>query len=120
MSENVVIVISCGTDNPNRSTRGIHLATVAHKAGKNVTVFLLDDAVYLAKEGLLDYLRAATGDIADDLMTYLQAKGVPILVCTPCAKARRISEDDLIEGARLAPASELIQAACDDAAVISL
>lgn len=120
MTDNVVVVISCGTNNPNRSTRGIHLATVAHKEGKKVTVFLLDEAVNLAKKGLIEYLRAATGDVADDLMTYLQAFKVPILVCTPCAEARKITQEDLIEGARLAPATELIQAACNDAVVISM
>lgn len=88
MTNNVVITIACGTDNPNRATRAIHLATVAHKEGKKVTLFLLDEAVYLAKKGLLDHLRAATGDVADDLMTYLQANQVPVLACTPCAKAR--------------------------------
>jgi len=119
MNNNVVIVASCGTDNPNRATRAIHLATVAHKEGKNVTLFLLDDAVYLAKEGLLDYLRAATGDVADDLMTYLQAHEVPILACTPCAKSRKIAEEDLIEGARMATAAELINLSCE-ATVISL
>ena len=98
MKENVVIIVSCGTNNPNRATRAIHLATVAHKEGKNVTLFLLDEAVYLAREGLLDHLRAATGDIADDLMTYLQAHEVPILACTPCANARRVKEEELIEG----------------------
>ncbi|MFP7755688.1 DsrE family protein [Thermodesulfobacteriota bacterium B35] len=120
MAENVVIVLSCGTDNPNRSTRGIHLATIAHKEGKNVSVFLLDEAVYLVKKGVIDHLQAATGDIADDLMTYLQAHNVPLLACTPCAKARQITEDDLIDGARMATAMELIQLSCDDAAVISL
>lgn len=119
MTNNVVITVACGTDNPNRSTRAIHLATVAHREGKNVTLFLLDEAVYLAKKGLIDHLRAATGDIADDLMTYLQANGVPVLVCTPCAKARGISENDLIDGARMGTAIELIHLACD-AAVISL
>lgn len=119
MTNNVVITIACGTDNPNRSTRAIHLATVAHRQGKNVTLFLLDEAVYLAKKGLLDHLRAATGDVADDLMTYLQANSVPVLVCTPCAKARGISEQDLIEGARMGTAVELINLACD-ATVISL
>jgi len=119
MTNNVVITVACGTDNPNRSTRAIHLATVAHREGKNVTLFLLDEAVYLAKKGLIDHLRAATGDIADDLMTYLQANGVPVLVCTPCAKARGISESDLIDGARMGTAIELIHLACD-AAVISL
>lgn len=119
MTENVLITLACGTNNPNRATRAVHLATVAHKEGKNVTVFLLDEAVYIAKEGLALHLRAATGDVADDLIAYLQAHEVPILVCTPCARARRISEEELIEGARMAPATELIHAACD-AAVISL
>jgi predicted peroxiredoxin len=119
MTNNVVITLSCGTNNPNRATRAVHLATVAHKEGKNVTVFLLDEAVYIAKEGLALHLKAATGDVADDLITYLQAHEVPILVCTPCAKARRIAEDELIEGARMAAASELIHLVCD-AAVISL
>lgn len=119
MNQNVVIVVSCGTDNPNRSTRAIHLATVAHKQGKNVTLFLLDEAVYLAKKGLIENLKAATGDVADDLMAYLQAHSVPIIACTPCAKARRIAEDDLIEGARLGTAVELIEMSCQSA-VISL
>ena len=119
MSDKVLIVMSCGTDNTNRSTRAIHLATVAHKEGKDVAVFLLDEAVYLAKQGIIEHVRAATGDIADDLLSYLQAYEIPILVCTPCAKARQISETELIEGSRMAPASEMIQLACQSA-VISL
>ncbi|MFO7861124.1 MAG: DsrE family protein [Desulfosalsimonas sp.] len=119
MTNNVVISLSCGTDNPNRATRAVHLATVAHKEGKNVTLFLLDEGVYIAKKGLADNLRAATGDVADDLITYLQAHEVPILACIPCAKARRIAGEDLIDGARMGTAAELIQLSCD-AAVISL
>ena len=68
---------------------------------------------------MIDNLRAATGDVADYLMTYLQANGVPILACTPCAKARGISESDLIDGARMGTDVELINLACD-ATVISL
>ncbi len=119
MTDNVVIALSCGTNNTNRATRAIHLATVAHKEGKNATLFLLDEAVYLARKGIITHVRAATGDVADDLLAYLQTYEVPILVCTPCAKARQISEDDLVEGARMAAATELIHRACD-AAVISL
>ncbi|PIE70027.1 MAG: sulfur reduction protein DsrE [Deltaproteobacteria bacterium] len=118
-SDNVVITLSCGTDNPNRSSRAFHLATVAHQQGKQVTVFLLDDAVFLAKQGMADNLRAATGDVADDLITYLQAHEVPILACTPCATARQIAESELIEGARMGTAVELIHLCCD-ATVISL
>ncbi len=92
---------------------------VAHKEGKQSTLFLLDEGVYLARKGLADHLRAATGDIADDHLSYLQANDVPILVCTPCAAARQIGAADLVEGARMATAAELIRLACD-ATVISL
>jgi len=119
MNSKVLVLLSCGTNNTNRSTRAIHLATIAHKEGKQVNVFLLDEAVYLAKEGIIEHVRAATGDVADDLLTYLQANEVPILVCTPCAKSRKIDEKDLIEGARFAPAAEMIHLACDST-VISL
>lgn len=117
MTENVVIVLSHGTDDPNRATRAIHLATIAHKQGKNTCMFLLDEAVYIAKKGLAANLRAATGDIADDLLTYLQANEVPILVCTPCANARQIAEGDLIASARLATAVELIEMSCNSAVI---
>ena len=119
MTNNVVIALSCGTNDTNRATRAIMLATVAHKEGKNTCLFLLDEGVYLAKKGLITHVRAATGDAADDHLAYLQANEVPILVCTPCAKARQIEEEDLIEGARMATAPEFINLCCD-AAVISL
>ena len=119
MAGKVLIVVSCGTNQPNRATRAIHLATVAHKQGNKTTMFFLDEAVYLVKEGLIEHLRAATGDVADDLMTYLQAHEVPLLACTPCAKARKIHEDELIEGARFATADELFTEG-EGATVISL
>jgi predicted peroxiredoxin len=119
MTDNVVIALSCGTNDTNRATRAIHLATVAHKEGKNTTLFLLDEGVYLAKTGIITHVRAATGDVADDLLTYLQAHEVPILVCTPCAMARQVREEDLVEGARMATAAEFIHLSCN-AAVISL
>jgi len=119
MTDNVVIVLSCGTDNPNRSTRALFLAMAAHKEGKNVTVFLLDDGVNIAIQGITENIRAATGDSADDHLSYLQANNVPILVCTPCAKYRRVTEENMIEGARLATGAELIGLSCNGT-VISL
>ena len=119
MTDNVLIILSCGTDNPNRATRALFLATVAHKKGKNVTLFLLDDGVYIARIGVTENLKAATGDSADDSLAYLQAHEVPILVCTPCASARFIKEEDLADSCRMATAAELIDIACD-AATISL
>jgi uncharacterized protein involved in oxidation of intracellular sulfur len=119
MSDKVLIVLSCGTDNPNRATRALFLAMVACKKGKQVAVFLLDEAVYLAKRGIVEHLRAATGDSADDHLNYLQEYEVPLLVCTPCAVTRQVGEADLVKGARMAKGEELIAMACEST-VISL
>ncbi|MDO9111652.1 MAG: DsrE family protein [Desulfatirhabdiaceae bacterium] len=65
------------------------------------------------------FLRAATGDSADDHLSYLQEYEVPILVCTPCAVSRKITAQDLIKGARMATGPELIELSCNGT-VISL
>lgn len=118
MSKRVLIILSCGTDNPNRATRALFFAMVAKKKGRDVAVFLLDEAVYLAKHGIVEHLRAATGDSADDHLTFLQEYDVPLLVCTPCAVTRQIQETDLVRGARFAKGDELIDLA-DDSTVLS-
>jgi predicted peroxiredoxin len=92
---------------------------VAAKQGKQTVIFLLDEAVYLAKKGVMQNIKAATGDSADDHLTFLQEYEVPILVCTPCAVSRQITETDLIEGARMATGDKMIDLACESA-VISL
>ena len=119
MTDKVLIVLSCGTDNPNRATRALFFAMVAKKEGKETAVFLLDEAVYLAKKGIIENVQAATGDKADDHMAFLQEYSVPVLVCTPCAVSRGISGEDLIEGAKMATGDKLITMACESA-VISL
>ena len=118
MSERVLVICSCGTDNPNRATRALFFAAVAKKKGRDVAVFLLDEGVYLARRGMVATLRAATGDSADDHLTFLQEFEVPLLVCTPCAVSRQIGEADLVKGARMAKGDELIDLAAG-AAVLS-
>jgi predicted peroxiredoxin len=118
MPARVLVLLSCGTDNPNRATRALFFAMVARKKEREVAVFLLDEAVYLAKKGVIAHMRAATGDSADDHLSFLQEYQVPILVCTPCAVTRQIGEADLIEGARMAKGDELIDLA-EGAAVLS-
>jgi predicted peroxiredoxin len=119
MKDKVLVICSCGTDNPNRATRAFFFAMVAAKQGKQTVMFLLDEGVYLAKKGVIENIKAATGDSADDHLAFLQEYEVPILVCTPCAISRQITETDLIEAARMATGDKMIDLACDSA-VISL
>lgn len=117
--DSVLVILSCGTDNPNRATRATFLAMISAKQQKKTTLFLLDEGVFIAQKGIATNLRAATGDSADDHIAFLQEYNVPILVCTPCATSRQITETDLIAGARMANGAELIDLACNST-VISL
>ncbi len=113
MNQRILVVLSCGTDNPNRATRALFFAMTAKKKGADCAVFLLDEGVYIAKRGIADHLQAATGDSAADHLLYLQEYEVPLLVCTPCAVTRQIAPEDLISGARMAKGEELIELALD-------
>ena len=60
-----------------------------------------------------------TDDVADDPMLHLQEFNVPIIACIPCTRARQITEEDLIDGARFGTGVELIELSCN-ITVISL
>lgn len=110
---NFLFLITRGLDDPVRATRGLMLAKVAKEQGHEVKIFLTDDAVFLAKEGLLDNVMTPTGDEALSHMGYLIANNVHIGVCVPCAEARKVKEDEIVENAKFARAPELIEAAKD-------
>lgn len=108
-----LFVLSRGMDDPVRSTRCIHLAKVAKQEGHDVSVFLIDDGVNIAKIGMVDNMKSPTGDELKGLLDYLIAEQVPILVCTPCANARHMGEEDLVKSARFETAKLLISLAAE-------
>jgi len=52
MGKKLLIVVNNGLDNPTRATRAFQMAKIAAEKGIDVTVFLVDDAVFLAKKDL--------------------------------------------------------------------
>ena len=75
-----VFVLTRGLEDPTRVTRTFQLAKVAHETGHEVSLFLTDDAVVLAKEGMVDNIAAPTGDEAGPFLMYLVKNEVPIFV----------------------------------------
>ncbi len=108
-----LFVLSRGMEDPVRATRCIHLAKVAKDEGHEVNVFLLDDDVMIAKIGMTDNIRNSTGDELKSLMDYLIKAAVPIMVCTPCANARHMGDEDLVQSARFETAKKLIALAAE-------
>jgi sulfur relay (sulfurtransferase) complex TusBCD TusD component (DsrE family) len=91
-------ILSSGPEHPVKATRSMMFACRAVEEGHQVSIFLVDDAVYLSNLALSANIRASTGD---DLMTYLKVildAKIPVMVCLPCVKARNISEKDIPQG----------------------
>ncbi|WP_428563245.1 MAG: DsrE family protein [Solidesulfovibrio sp. DCME] len=108
-----LFALSRGPEDPVRAVRAFFLAKVAAGKGHEVTVFLLDDAVYWSNLGMAETVRIPTGDALIDQIRALQEKGVRILVCKPCAEARLISGDDLPPNFAISTAPDMIDIAAE-------
>jgi predicted peroxiredoxin len=75
-----VFLLTRGMEDPTRVTRSFQLAKAAHETGHEVSLFLTDDAVVLAKTGMVDNIVAPTGDEAGPHLFYLVKNNVPIFV----------------------------------------
>jgi predicted peroxiredoxin len=75
-----LFVLTRGLEDPTRVTRTFQLAKVAKEKGNEVNLFLTDDAVVLAKPGMVDHVAAPTGDEAATYFSYLVDNKVPIYV----------------------------------------
>jgi len=78
--EKFLFVLTRGLEDPVRVTRALQLAKVAKEKGNEVNVFLMDDAVFLAKRGMIDQIKAPTGDEAGPYLSFLIENKAPIYV----------------------------------------
>lgn len=75
-----LFVLTRGLEDPTRVTRCLQLTQVAKEQGNEVHLFLTDDAVVLAKPGMVDTVKAPTGDGAKQYFDYILEQQVPIYV----------------------------------------
>ncbi len=108
-----LFVLGSGLSNSNSPTRCVQFAQVARQEGHDVSIFLIDEGVIFARQGVAENVVAPTGEEMNIAMEYLLREKVPIYVCTPCARARGITEDVLLEGAEYAVAKKLIELAAE-------
>lgn len=108
-----LFVLGVGLENPSKATRCMQFAKVAVREGHEVKVFLVDDGVVFAKQGMTDLVICPTGDDMKSYVNDLIAAKVPFLVCAPCASARDVNEKDFIPGARMDNAKTLIALAAE-------
>jgi predicted peroxiredoxin len=108
-----LFVLTRGPEDPTRAVRCFQFAKIAADKGHEVTVFLVDDAVYFTNLSLSERIKAPTGDELMGYWKFLVDKGATMLVCKPCAETRLISEDELPPGLEIGTGVTLIDLAVE-------
>lgn len=107
-NEKIVIISTVGKDNPEKATLPFVLATAAQATDVEVTVILQADSVVLAKKGEADHVKAGSLLPLKELLdTFLEFKG-SLFLCSPCLKARNITENEIIEGSQIIAAGTVV------------
>jgi uncharacterized protein involved in oxidation of intracellular sulfur len=85
-------------------------AKTAKEQGHDVIVWLWNEAVTLGRKGTADHVQGVNLTPLKELLSALQAAGVPIWVCGACAVARQIDGSDLVSGASIKGMPDYIKA----------
>lgn len=98
-------LINCsdGINNLERATVSFILAVTASQTSETA-IFATSDAARLCVKGGADGLTAEGYEPLAKLMRHFVANEGKIWLCPACAKAKGITEDDLIEGVEIAGA----------------
>jgi sulfur relay (sulfurtransferase) complex TusBCD TusD component (DsrE family) len=104
----LLFVLSKGFEKAGGATRAMQFAAIAAEQGQHVEVFLIDDAIHWAQMGMAEGIRTSTGEHMKDMLDKIVGKKSPIHVCKACADKRLISPDELIEGAKMSTATDLV------------
>lgn len=111
----LVIKATAGKNDPERCNQAFTVAATAIASGVQVSLWLTGEATLLALPGQAEDFRLAhASPLADLLQTILN--GGSVTVCTQCAARRDITEDDLIDGVRIAGAPTFVAEVLADGA----
>jgi predicted peroxiredoxin len=97
-----------GRDDPERATLPFIVANVAASADQEAIVLLTIDGVWLATKGYADDIHHPGMPPLSEVIASLLANGGEIWACGACTKPRGITEEHMIEGARIISAVDFV------------
>jgi len=114
------LLINCthAGDDPERATLSFVVGNVAASAEKETIVLLTIEGVWLATSGYADRIHKEGFQPLSDVMRSFVENGGQIWACGACAKPRGITEKDLIPGARIVTAANVVEQLVSGAASI--
>ncbi len=106
-------------DDAERATLPFIVGNVAASADQEVVVLLTIEGVWLATRGYADGIHKEGFQPLRDVMRSFIDHGGQVWACGTCAKPRGIGEGDLIPGARIVTAANVVECLAAGAASLS-
>ena len=97
-----------GREDPERATLPFIAANVAASADQEAIVLLTIEGVWLATKGYADDVHHEGMPPLREVLDFLVASGGQIWACGACTKPRGITDDDMIDGARIISAADFV------------
>jgi predicted peroxiredoxin len=114
------LIVNCtrGADDPERATLAFVVGNVAASADQDAVVLLTIEGVWLATHGYADSIHKEGFQPLREVVQAFVGNGGQIWACGACAKPRGISEQQLIDGARIVTAAQVVERLASGAASI--
>ncbi len=110
MAQRLLVKVTCGTDDPERSNQALTVASAAVAAGAEVSLWLTGEASWLAAADRVVDLGLPQATPAAELLALVIGAG-RVTLCTQCAARRGIGEDAVRAGIRIAGAASFVEEA---------
>ncbi len=111
----LVVKATAGKNDLERCNQAFTVAATAAASGIPVSLWLTGEATLLALPGQAEEFRLLYASPLEDLLAAI-LKGGTVTVCSQCAARREITENDLIDGVRIAGASTFLAEVMADGA----
>ena len=119
MATKILVNATHGAEDPERATLPFIVGNVAATADQEAIVFLTVEGVRLATKGYADCVQKEGFQPLKEIIQSFVANGGTIWACGACTNPRGITQDDLIEGAKIVTAANLVEVMAGGAATLT-
>lgn len=113
-----MVNLTSGPERPDAVTVAFLVADSALSSGKELVMFLTQEAVLLGLPGEADKIVSPGYRPVGDLFKAVAEAGGELYLCRPCARTRGIDEGRLVPNARIAGAMKLFEWMGDASTVV--
>jgi len=115
------ILVNCthGKEDPERATLSFVVGNVAATADQEAVILLTIEGVRLATNGYADGVHKEGFQPLKDVIQSFVANGGRVWACGSCTKPRGITEADLIAGAKIVTAANVVEYMASGASTLS-